>query len=65
MQVEDISLLAMACFVEGIDPASLALPSHHALRVESILQELNSESETDAYHRCLETLSREGQGEVR
>ena len=64
MQIDDVSWIAMACFVEGIDPSSLALPPHYELKVDSIISELKSESETDAYYRCLETLSGENNGEV-
>ena len=62
MQIDQLSWLAMACFVEGIEPASLALSPHHVLKVESIISELTSESETDAYYRCVEMLSDENGG---
>lgn len=62
MQIDQLSWLAMACFVEGIEPASLALSPHHVLKVESIISQLTSESETDAYYRCVEMLSGENGG---
>lgn len=65
MQIEDVSWIAMACFVEGMEPASLALSPHHLLKVESIISDLKRESETDAYYRCLEILSGETKGDVK
>lgn len=64
MQLEDLSWIAMACFVEGIDPASLALAPHHVLKIASLITDLKQEGETDAYYRCLEALSNCNKGET-
>jgi hypothetical protein len=54
----------MACFVEGIEPASLALSTRDILKAESIIADLTRESETDGYYRCIEMLSEEKDGEA-
>lgn len=56
----DISRIAMACFVEGIDPATLALSPGHLVSVHSRIVELCTESETEGYYRCIEFLSSSG-----
>ena len=65
MKLEDLSWIAMACFVEEIDPASLALEPRHVLKVESIIADLKREAETDAYYECLMALSAPDQGVIR
>jgi hypothetical protein len=55
----DLSRIAMACFVEGIDPSSLALSPGHLAQVEALLVGIGAESGTDGYYRCLESLASE------
>ena len=59
-----LSRIAMACFVEGIDPATLALAPGHLARVEVLREELGATSDTDGYYRCLESLSSESPAEA-
>ena len=59
MENETVQTIAMACFVEGIEPASLALSATHLAQAEACLAELRGDSDTDTYYRCLEALSRE------
>lgn len=56
MTSECIERISMACFVEGIDLASLALGPHHIAQGEAFLAEILRESDTDAYCRCMEAL---------
>lgn len=56
MKRESIERIAMACFVEGIDLASLALALHHVAQGEAFIAEMHGESDTDTYYRCLEAL---------
>ena len=57
MAEHDILRIAMACFVEGIDPTNLALAPGNLVRAHSIMVELVNDSETDGYYRCLDALS--------
>lgn len=60
MAEHDISRIAMACFLEGIDPAALALSPGHLVRVHALISELRNGSETEGYCRCIEALSSNG-----
>ena len=51
----------MACFVEGIEPASLALAPHHIAQAEAFLAGIRGDSDTDTYCRCLESLLHESE----
>jgi hypothetical protein len=64
MAEQDLSRIAMACFLEGIDPSALALSPSHLVRVQSLMAEFCNGSETDGYYRCIESLSLSG-GEER
>ena len=64
MSEHELSRIAMACFVEGIDPATLALAPGHLARVEKFFVEFGATSDTDGYCRCLELLSLESPQEV-
>ncbi len=55
--------IAMACFVEGIDPATLSLGTRHLIQVEEVLSQLKKEIPTIAYHGCLESLASRGEEE--
>jgi hypothetical protein len=55
----------MACFVEGIDPASLALSPGHLAYVEGVIAEIGGDCGTDGYYRALESLSVEPSEEIR
>ena len=57
MESEDIHRIAMACYIEGIDPVSLALSAHHLAQAEACLAEMRGASDTDTYYRCLDALS--------
>jgi len=57
MVEHDLSRIAMACFLEGIDPATLALSPGHLVSVQSQIVELCTGSETEGYYRCIEFLS--------
>lgn len=59
MREYELSRIAMACFVEGIDPGSLALSPGHLAQVEALLVGIGAESDTDGYYRCLESLASE------
>lgn len=59
MNREKIERVAMACFIEGIPLASLALAPHHVAQGETCIAEAQGESDTDTYYLCLEALSRE------
>ena len=61
----ELSRIAMACFVEGLDPASLALSPGHLAHVEGLIGEIGGDSDTDGYYRCLEALSAEAAEESR
>lgn len=63
MNVESIERIAMACFVEGVELASLALAPHHVAQGETFLAELRGESDTDTYYRCMDALLKEREGE--
>jgi hypothetical protein len=60
-----LSRIAMACFVEGIDPASLALSPGHLAYVEGVIAEIGGDCGTDGYYRALESLSVEPSEEIR
>lgn len=62
MNSDEIARIAMACFVEGLDPATLALAPHHLAQAESRLAEIRGDSDTDTYCRCLDLLSIEAEG---
>lgn len=64
MRDYELSRIAMACFVEGIDPASLALSPGHLSQIEALLRGIGAESDTDGYYRCLESLASETPKEV-
>ena len=49
--------VAMACFVEGIDPSNLSLAPRHLIQVEEVISTLKREIPTVAYHQCLESLA--------
>lgn len=53
----DTRRLAMACFLEGVDPAGLSLAPRHLIQVEKVFCELREEIPTVAYYRCLESLT--------
>lgn len=53
---ERMKRIAMACFVEGIPLARLALAPHHLAQGESFVSEMQGDSDTDTYCRCLEAL---------
>ena len=55
--VMSLRRVAMACFVEGIDPFNLSLAPRHLIQVEEMLSTLKGEIPTVAYHQCLESLS--------
>jgi hypothetical protein len=57
MRDHELLRIAMACFVEGIDPSTLALSPGHLAHIESFLAGFGSESDTDGYYRCLTALS--------
>jgi hypothetical protein len=57
MEEHELSRIAMACFVEGIDPISLALSPGHLAHVEALVVSLGTESDTQGYCRSLEGLS--------
>jgi len=59
MREHDLSRIAMACFVEGIDPTTLALSPGHLAQVEALLVGVAADSDTDRYYRCLEVLAEE------
>lgn len=61
MNKESIQRIAMACFVEGIEPASLALAPHHIAQAEAFLAGIRGDSDTDTYCRCLESLLHESE----
>jgi len=65
MVEHDLSRIAMACFLEGIDPATLALSPGHLVSVQSQIVELCTGSETEGYYRCIEFLSSSGGEEQR
>ncbi|NDF15295.1 hypothetical protein EB061_08240 [bacterium] len=65
MAEHDLSRIAMACFLEGIDPATLALSPGHLVSVQSQIVELCNGSETEGYYRCIEFLSSSGGEEQR
>ena len=56
MAEHDLSRIAMACFLEGIDPATLALSPGHLVSVQSRIVDLCTGSETEGYYRCIESL---------
>jgi hypothetical protein len=60
MAEHDLSRIAMACFLEGIDPATLALSPRHLASVQSRIAQLCDGSETEGYYRCIEALSSSG-----
>ena len=62
MREHDISRIAMACFVEGIEPSTLALSPGHLAQVEALLAGMGAGSDTDGYCRCLEALSIDSSG---
>ncbi|MEY4669882.1 MAG: hypothetical protein RL518_2581 [Pseudomonadota bacterium] len=64
MREHELSRIAMACFVEGIDPPSLALSPGHLARVEALLADISGHSDTDRYWRCLEALSSDSSEEA-
>jgi hypothetical protein len=59
MREYDLSRIAMACFVEGLDPTTLALSPGHLTQVEALLVGITADSDTDGYYRCLEVLAEE------
>ena len=59
MNSESIQRVAMACFVEGIELANLALAPHHMAQGEAFIAEMRGESDADTYCRCLEALQHE------
>ncbi len=61
MREHELSRIAMACFVEGIDPSTLAIAPGHLALVEKILAGCGADSGTDDYYRCLNALSSESQ----
>lgn len=64
MSEYELTRIAMACFVEGIDPSTLALAPGHLSRVEALFEGFGAQSDTDGYYRCLESLSSESPQEV-
>lgn len=52
-----IERIAMACFIEGIEPAEIGLPSVQLAQCEAIIATIVSGSELDTYYRCLDLLS--------
>jgi hypothetical protein len=59
MPEHKLSHIAMACFLEGIDPATLALAPGHLAHIEALIVGIRADSDTDGYYRCLESLSSE------
>jgi len=59
MREYNLSRIAMACFVEGLDPTNLALSPGHLAQVEALLAGITTDSDTDGYYRCLEALVEE------
>lgn len=60
----DPSRVAMACFLEGVDPAALSLAPRHLIQVEHVMLDLRKENPTIAYHRCLESLASDSRSEA-
>ena len=59
MREHDLDRIAMACFVEGIEPSTIGLSPGHLAQVERFLVTIGSDSATDGYYRCLDALSSE------
>lgn len=57
MREHDLDRIAMACFVEDIEPSTLGLSPGHLAQVERFLATIRSDSATDGYFRCLDALS--------
>jgi hypothetical protein len=57
MREHELLRIAMACFVEEIDPSTLALSPGHLSHVEALIISFGANSDTDGYYRCLESLS--------
>jgi hypothetical protein len=60
----DTRRLAMACFLEGVEPTALALAPRHLIQVEEVFRELREEIPTVAYYRCLESLTSDEEREA-
>jgi hypothetical protein len=56
---EHMKRIVMACFVEGIPLARLALAPHHLAQGEAFMAEMQGECDSDTYCRCLEALLQE------
>jgi hypothetical protein len=57
-EVAQMHWLSLACFAEGIEPASIALNNHLLERVSAELKKLADYSSLEAYAACLEQLGK-------
>jgi len=64
MREHDLDRIAMACFVEGIEPSTLGLSPGHLAQIEKLLVAIEADSPTDGYYRCLDALSSEPRDEA-